>query len=167
MRLLYSAHILYDFMRSLQVHQAQRQEGGSHLYGFAGVPPGAVPGADGERARAQSRLRVPPDLRALSGALQDAVQADVASLEGSCQVRPQRNATHYSHVFQTLVFVLSGVLPCGVSTIDVTRCVWHSKVPLLSLLKHKTWLVNQYVSVSAIHTERAGCFVFLYRHVVA
>ena len=82
------------------------------------MPPGALPGADGERTCEESRLRFPPTLRALSGALQDALQADLASLEGSCQVRLQAMLLiilRFPDLEQEpLVFVLSGVPLCGV-----------------------------------------------------
>lgn len=77
------------FFFLLQLHQTQRQEGLPHLHRVPGVPSGALPRPDGERACAEGRLRLPPGLRAVPGALQDALQADLAALARTRQVTAQ------------------------------------------------------------------------------
>ena len=55
--------------------------------GHAGVPPGALPRPHGECTREAGGLCLPTDVRALPGALQDALQADLAPLERTHEVR--------------------------------------------------------------------------------
>lgn len=58
------------------------------------MPSDPVPGTLGERAGETSRLRVPAGLRTLPGEIQDALQTDVASLEGTSKVS---SLTMYNH----------------------------------------------------------------------
>lgn len=70
-----------------QMYQTQWKEGPPHLHRVPGVTPGALPWPHGERPREKGRVRLPPGVRALSGTLQNALQADLAPLERTCQAR--------------------------------------------------------------------------------
>lgn len=65
---------------ALQVHQTQRHQVSDGVHAGAGAGAGPVPGADGERAGAAGGLRLPPALRPLPAALQDAQPPHVAPL---------------------------------------------------------------------------------------
>lgn len=68
------------------MYQTQRKEGPPHLHRVPGVTPGALPWPHGEHPCEEGRVRLPPGLRTLSGTLQNALQANLAPLERTCQV---------------------------------------------------------------------------------